>query len=143
MDDKEETKKTDKRGPGNPAWRDPVTGKTKSGNPNGAPKKILAFTTILRDIGNLKAGDIDKKHKLGNILWEMALSKDLAAIKYIYDRVDGRPKQYIELDDGNKMSDDISFDDMPDELKKEFIKELPKELREEIIEDLKKEVKDK
>lgn len=69
----------------------------KSGNPNGRPKKQNTFTQILEELGNLKdvtsnGQKIERKQALGEALWQKAIvEKDLGAIKYIYDRVDGQP----------------------------------------------------
>ncbi len=61
----------------------------ESGNPNGRPPKDEALTDILRS-------KIDKE-SLAEKLIELAMENgDLAAIKYVYDRVDGRPKETID-----------------------------------------------
>ena len=62
----------------------------QSGNPNGRPPKGDALTDILRQ-------KIDKDI-IADKLIEIALADggDLAALKYIYDRIDGRPKETIE-----------------------------------------------
>ena len=62
------------------------------GDPNinrkGRPKKGHTFTDALRDA-------VDKQ-ELAAVLVEMALQKkDIAALKYIYDRIDGTPTQTI------------------------------------------------
>nr|BDD44980.1 hypothetical protein 2 [Spirochaetaceae bacterium] len=73
-----------------------------SGNPKGRPKKGQALTEILekhakkRDV-EWKGKNISRKEALAQKLWSLALSGDVAAIKYIYDRVDGRPIQGVDL----------------------------------------------
>lgn len=61
----------------------------QSGNPAGRPPKGEALTDVLKSKLN--------KEEIADKLIEIALEKgDLAALKYIYDRVDGRPKETIE-----------------------------------------------
>lgn len=70
----------------------------QSGNPAGRPKKGNAFTDLLREAGEQAEADgVSKKEKLTTILWAKALEGDMAAIKYLYDRVDGSPKATQEL----------------------------------------------
>jgi len=58
-------------------------------NPKGGPKKEDAITHILKE-------KIDKE-AIAEKLIEIAMEKeDLAALKYIFDRVDGRPKETVE-----------------------------------------------
>lgn len=59
-----------------------------SGNPSGRPPKESALTDILK-------AKIDKD-ELAELLIGRARGGDLAALKYIYDRVDGRPKETID-----------------------------------------------
>ena len=76
--------------------------KNNCANPNGRPRKGKALTDILERYSKrrIENGDETKKSRkemLAAILWDMALNdKDLAAIKYIYDRIDGRPKESID-----------------------------------------------
>lgn len=67
---------------GNPNWKKGV-----SGNPNGRPPKDQALTDILKS-------KVDKD-EMARLLLESARGGDLAAIKYVYDRIDGRPKETI------------------------------------------------
>ena len=69
-------------------------------NPNGRPRKENCFTDILKEQGNIKDADslegkIERKQAIAKKLWAMALGGDVAALKYVYDRVDGTPKQTI------------------------------------------------
>lgn len=60
----------------------------QSGNPAGRPPKGEALTEILKS-------KVDKE-EIAEKLLELVNNGDLAAIKYVYDRVDGRPKETIE-----------------------------------------------
>jgi len=60
----------------------------ESGNPAGRPKKGEALTEILRNV-------VDKE-LLAQKLMEKVEDGDLNAIKYVYDRVDGKPKETVE-----------------------------------------------
>jgi hypothetical protein len=58
----------------------------------GRPKKGQALTDLLREAGALAEADgVSKNDKLTDMLWAKALEGDMAAIKYIYDRIDGQP----------------------------------------------------
>lgn len=75
----------------------------QSGNPKGRPRKERSLTTILDKEGGEKdvtIGDksYSKKEILAKKLWVLALNGDLAAIKYIFDRIDGRPDLRKEVD---------------------------------------------
>lgn len=75
----------------------------QSGNPKGRAKKQQSLTDILKKQGNKKDVEINgkkysKKEALAIILWQMALNRNLAAIRYIYDRIDGIPTQTIEME---------------------------------------------
>jgi hypothetical protein len=64
----------------------------------GRPKKGNALTDLLREAGALAEADgVSKNDKLTAMLWAKALEGDMAAIKYIYDRIDGSPKATQEL----------------------------------------------
>ena len=74
----------------------------ESGNPNGRPKKGESLTAILREYGNLikEAENGDRKpmkELLAAKLFELALKGDITAIKYVYDRLEGTPKQTTEV----------------------------------------------
>lgn len=71
---------------GNPNWTE-----GQSGNPAGRPKKGNALTDILRTVGAENEDGKTRNEKLAAILWAKALDGDMAAIKYIYDRIDGQP----------------------------------------------------
>jgi hypothetical protein len=71
-------------------------------NRNGRPKKGESLTDMLRDLGSVSdvatdKGKINRKQAIASRLWQMAIAGDLAAIKYIYDRIDGSPRQSVEM----------------------------------------------
>ena len=70
-------------------------------NPNGRPKKGQTLTDILEKHGKKIAEDgtgknVARKELLADMVWKLAIEeKDLAAAKYIFDRIDGTPIQTI------------------------------------------------
>lgn len=74
----------------------------ESGNPNGRPKKGVSLTDILREQANIKDAKfngemVERKVALGNRMWMAALKGDVAIMKYMYDRLDGKPTQEIKV----------------------------------------------
>lgn len=73
-----------------------------SGNPNGRPKKEYCLTDILKEQGNIEDAvnevgtKVSRKNAIAEKLWGMATGGDVVAIKYLMDRVDGKPLQQIE-----------------------------------------------
>jgi hypothetical protein len=71
-------------------------------NRSGRPKKGMALTDILNYKLDLvhKAGKL-KREAIAEKLIEVALEGDVTALRYIYDRVDGRPVQtaVVEMQD--------------------------------------------
>lgn len=57
-------------------------------NRNGRPPRGETLTDVLKET-------IDKE-QIATKLYELAMNGDVGALKYIYDRVDGRPKETIE-----------------------------------------------
>jgi len=73
--------------------------KGKSGNPKGRPPIKATLTEILRE--RVKS-DVPGEKRKANIaiadkLIGLALSGDVTAIKYIYDRLDGKPVDPKEI----------------------------------------------
>ena len=62
----------------------------QSGNPNGRPKKGLAITDIMREMLEERP---EIRKALSAKLFELALKGDLAAIREVMDRLEGRPLQ--------------------------------------------------
>jgi hypothetical protein len=70
-------------------------------NRRGRPKKGEALTDILNKKLDGKDGEGNlHREAVADKLIALAEGGDVAAIKYIMDRVDGRPKESIELTDG-------------------------------------------
>ena len=73
-----------------------------SGNPAGRPKKEYCLTDILKEQGNIEdvtteLGEIiNRKQAVARKLWALAMGGDVIALKYLYDRIDGKPLQTIE-----------------------------------------------
>jgi hypothetical protein len=81
----------------------------ESGNPNGRPKKGQSLTDILREQAKIKDAKfngemVERKVALGNRMWMAALKGDVAIMKYMYDRLDGKPTQEI------KVQSDVAMD---------------------------------
>jgi hypothetical protein len=71
-------------------------------NRKGRPKKGTTLTELLEQYSDIpfKTEDgkkVSRKEALAQALWDLALSGDLVAIKYIYDRIDGRPVEKQEI----------------------------------------------
>ena len=76
--------------------------KGQSGNPNGRPHKGKTLTEALEK--HLKKKDekgITNRDALAATLIDLAIKdRNVAAIKYLYDRCDGKPSESIELTGG-------------------------------------------
>ena len=75
----------------------------KSGNPNGRPRKGKSLTEALEKVLKQKREDGRKNYDaLADTLVKLAIEgKNIMAIKYIMDRVDGRPREIIDINDAN------------------------------------------
>ena len=76
--------------------------KGQSGNPSGRPRKGKTLTEALEKHLRKKGDDGRKNSEaLAATLLELAIKeRNIAAIKYVMDRVDGRPTESVELLDG-------------------------------------------
>jgi ribosomal protein L17 len=75
----------------------------KSGNPKGRPRKGETLTNLLREkieTPKTPRERLTRKEKIIEKLIALAEAGDLAALKYLFDRLDGRPTESIELTDG-------------------------------------------
>jgi hypothetical protein len=67
-------------------------------NRNGRPKKGQSLTDILNyKLDETKAGKL-RREAVAEKLIDLAESGDITAIRYIMDRVDGRPKETVNLE---------------------------------------------
>jgi len=74
--------------------------KGQSGNKQGRPKKGETLTDLLREkfeATKSAKGKLPRKEILIEKLLTLAESGDLPALKYIFDRCDGRPMQTLEI----------------------------------------------
>jgi len=87
----------------------------KSGNPNGRPKKSEAMTDILRgeldtlDLTDDEGNELPAKQAIARKLISLAMGGDIPAMKYVYDRIDGRPKESIDLEHSGELT--VVFED--------------------------------
>ena len=74
--------------------------KGESGNPNGRPKKGLAWADVLREIADEEVKGKDEKmtkmDAIARMVFKKAFEGDLGAINILMDRIDGKPRQIIE-----------------------------------------------
>ncbi len=74
--------------------------KGETGNPNGRPK-LTKLTEALREQLAEINPDADEQtiaEEIAQTLIKLAIGGDIAAIKEIFDRCEGRPKQSVDLD---------------------------------------------
>jgi hypothetical protein len=83
--------------------------KGQSGNPKGAPKKPWRWAEVIRTVAERmdKSGK-EYKVAIAEALLKEALKGNVAAIKEIGDRIDGKAKQAIEMTGTDKEPIDIS-----------------------------------
>jgi hypothetical protein len=93
--------------------------KGQSGNPNGRPRKGETITETLRQQAFLvdqtlpDGTKVERRVALANMIWGEALKGDPAFCKMIGDRVDGLPRQTVDLggQDENPLEVAIKFID--------------------------------
>ncbi len=84
----------------------------QSGNPKGRAKRGETMTDALK----VKAD----KDEIADKLIALANDGDLAALKYIYDRIDGKPRESVDIEHSgglsiNIINDPVLFGDDEDE----------------------------
>ena len=93
--------------------------KGKSGNPKGRPKSALLTDAVRKRLA--ESNDLEA---IAKALIGKAKKGDLEAVKIIFDRLEGKPKQSLEMDvsvnDWRQTvnSFDISMDELTDEISK-------------------------
>jgi hypothetical protein len=76
-------------------------------NLNGRPKKGQTITDIIQKMGeekkvNIDGNDVTWREALSTRVWNLALKGDLQALKYVVDRIDGKPKETIDINDSKE-----------------------------------------
>src|SRR5215469_6469480 len=94
--------------------------KGQSGNPGGRPRSRLLSETLRNRLAEIKADDPEKRswaEIIASNLVELAASKSpsaVAAANEVCDRIEGRPRQSIEVGDitaeiRNKSDEELQF----------------------------------
>lgn len=86
-----------------------------SGNPNGRPKKGQTMTDILEKTLKKKSVKMDGKLISGKEaaamkLLQLAMKGEVAALKYIFDRIDGKPNQTVKFNPADMPLIEVAFD---------------------------------
>ena len=74
--------------------------KGQSGNPNGRPRKGQTMTDELTALLNKTVWPFEKSGRelvALRLFWLAVGTGDIKAVQYIYDRMDGKPSQAVEL----------------------------------------------
>lgn len=83
--------------------------KGQSGNPKGAPKKAWRWAEVIRTVAErMDKNGKEYKVAIAEALLKEALKGNVAAIKEIGDRLDGKAKQAIEMTGEDKEPIDIN-----------------------------------
>ena len=94
--------------------------KGHGGNPNGRPKKEHSLTDLLREALEQPHDDTGKtkKEMVIDKLYEIAVKKgDVVMLKYLIDRIDGKPLQTIEA---NVTRPDVDLSSLSKQERKEL-----------------------
>lgn len=73
--------------------------KGQSGNPGGRPKKDWTWAKLLKKVGEEKEPKSGKKFKevVSKRLWEECVKGNMPAIRELFNRMEGMPKQQTEI----------------------------------------------
>jgi hypothetical protein len=69
----------------------------KGHGPHGLPRREKSFTEMLEDELERTRGGKSNKQALAEKLIDLALGGDIQAIIYIFDRLDGKPRETVEM----------------------------------------------
>jgi len=70
----------------------------QTGNPNGRPPKVKCLTDLLRKrLAKKGANGKTNLEIITNKVLELALNGERWAVELIYDRIEGKPRQALEL----------------------------------------------
>jgi hypothetical protein len=71
----------------------------QSGNPKGRPRKNKSLTEALeKELRKRRQTGKTGKAELAKTLVDLAMGGDIAALKYVYDRIDGKPRETVVLE---------------------------------------------
>ncbi len=70
-----------------------------SGNPGGRPKKEWTWAKLLEKVGDSRDKKTGKKFKklVSQTLWKECVRGNIPAIKELFNRMEGMPKQQTEI----------------------------------------------
>lgn len=71
----------------------------QSGNPKGRPPKGYSITEMMKE---MLASDPDLKKEIGYKIAEKAKRGDMAAMKMLWQYMDGMPQQNVDLKSGDE-----------------------------------------
>lgn len=99
-----ETKHRRKKLPTSASWK-----KGQSGNPKGAPKKAWRWAEIIRSVAErMNTNGKEYMFVAAEALLKEAFKGNVAAIKELGDRLDGKAKQAVELTGADRRPLDIN-----------------------------------
>ncbi len=72
--------------------------KGQSGNPAGRPKKAVCIPDLLKKISDEESGsDMNKLEVVLRVIYKKAVSGDLQCAQFIADRMEGKPRQAMDI----------------------------------------------
>lgn len=92
------------------------------------------LTDTLREFALAEESGIDRKKEIAERLWALAMEGNVVALKYVYDRLEGAPRQTIEMHNEKDAEWLELFKEIKDEAKSETAND-PNSIREGKAED--------